>query len=295
MENKGHHWLTESYQRNFSNEKGLIWVLTPENKIFETNPENTFKENYFYLVKFPGENASLAVERTLGQIEGDFIAAVRSLERERSLPNQEGRLAIAQFAASMIFRTKPQREHMRSFLDSLVSKGEVIKETLKDAKMPRPLASSNNSVSLSELQEGVKNFDSHHSVSVVSTIQTQSPKIFAMKWILLEAPADRFFVTSDNPLNIVSPEREKQFGQNAFGARADLNHIDSEVSLPLSKTLALIAGWKFVKEAYIAANENQVDQINYRTTRSAGSWIAHERKIFDDFLSKDKASKQTKS
>jgi len=70
MKNKGHHHVTESYQLLFADANDRVTVLTPTGKIFTTNPENSFKEDHFYTVKMPGGGGTLAVEKTLAQIEG---------------------------------------------------------------------------------------------------------------------------------------------------------------------------------------------------------------------------------
>src|SRR6266496_4279925 len=110
MKKIGHHYITESYQRNFSNEKGQVWVLMPSDDILCTNPENLFKENHFYTVSIPTGGATLFVEDTLAEIEGRFNTVVKNKIEKRLKLSDEDRVDIAAFISAMLGRTKIDRE-----------------------------------------------------------------------------------------------------------------------------------------------------------------------------------------
>lgn len=291
MKSRGHHYITEGYQRNFTDNNGHVWVLTSENKIFNTNPENVFKEDYFYVVKIPTGSGSLKVENTLSQIEGEYLSALIKMQNGQELSMEE-RASVAMFIAAMFDRTKIHRSRMRRFIDQILVRGRAMKSAI-DVKRttgwePTPLLDSagDTGFTMREIEDYRKDLDSHHSKSIMRMAIKNAPKIFAMHWTIFETTENVPFITSDNPLFMCSPLREKKFGVNSPGAAAGLKHVDVELSFPLSKTHALLATWNTAIPVHVLATPKQVDQINYRSIRGAKNYIASRRSILDEILSK---------
>jgi len=291
VKQKGHHYITESYQRGFTDENGHVWVLTPEGKIFNSNPENTFKEDHFYTIKLPQGGGSLAAEKTLAELEGAYIAAISKIEKGEELTDDD-RIHIAMFVAAMFTRTKIHREHLKGFLENVIDKGERMKEAMRGKKMPRALESSGGpSMSLTELKEGMKDLDTQQTLMMMTNTLEMAPVILEMNWWILKASEGETFVTSDNPLAMCSPEREKKYGHRAIGAAAGLAHADVEVTFPLSKKYALYASWKSEGNITTEVPATTVQQLNFRTMRSAKNVVASKRQIVEEILEKSKKNK----
>lgn len=259
LKNKNHHYLAESYQRGFTDDNSHIWILTPENEIYNSNPSKTFKKHYFYIVKLPTGGGSLKVENSLSKIEGGYISALQKIERDQEL-NFEERAAVSMFIATMFNRTKIHRDSMREFFEELLPNKEI---------------------------EGfMEGFDSHHSRSIMRIGINTALKIMSMHWTIFNTTRCKPFITSDNPLCMCSPSREKKYGINSFGATTGLRHGDAQMSFPLSKTHALLATWNVKFPKRVTASANQVDQINYRSIRGAKNYIASQRYLLDEIVQK---------
>lgn len=289
VKQKGHHYITESYQRNFSDEKGHVWILNAEKKIYNTNPENSFKESHFYTVTLPEGGGSLAVEKTLAEIEGGFINVLHNkIEKQEALDDAD-KAYVALFVAAMITRTKVQRNHFRNQVDNIIKRMEEMQDAMRKnpPKNPFPYEKGDGpSFTLEDMKQHRDEFDSDESLSTLSLLQDTAPLIAQMKWSVLIAPEGEFFISSDNPFCMCSPEREKLYGRRAIGASAGLLDGDIEVTFPLSKKFALLASWNNELPAYIEVPAETVRQINVRTSRTASSLIAHDEIILKNLLKK---------
>lgn len=78
----------------------------------------------------------------------------------------------------------------------------------------------------------------------------------AMTWLFLTADKRQPFLTSDNPV--------------FFFESLGIGRAESEVTFPISSTIALWATWrKDLREGYISAKDAAIRQINGRTARTA--------------------------
>ena len=204
MKQKGHHFITESYQRNFTDRNGHVWILTSEKKIFNTNPENSFKEDHFYTVKLPGGGGSLVVEKTLAEIEGGFIAVVNNKIQKAADLNEEDRVYVALFVAAMLTRTKVQRNHFRDTKNHLIERMEEMQAAMRKNPPKSPLLERGDgpSFSLEELKQHMQNFDSDESLSTLTLLEDTAPFISEMRWTILIAPEGTAFISSDNPFSV---------------------------------------------------------------------------------------------
>ncbi|MBI2635607.1 MAG: DUF4238 domain-containing protein [Parcubacteria group bacterium] len=293
--NKGNHYITESYQRNFSDVNGQIYVLMSDGKIIgPTNPENTFKEDYFYLVKLPMGGGTLEVETTLGKIEGEYIPASKKLENGEEI-NEKERIVISMFIAAMFDRTKIQRNRKRNALIKILNEGKKrqteLNEELKIGRKPAPSFQQKEvrGVSLKELEEGIQNFDNYHSASIIELVQKITPKIFNMLWSVVKTNDKIPFVSSDNPVCMCSPDREKKYGANTLASLAGLDHDDVELSFPLSKTSALIATWNKYLPKNLIATPEQVNQLNFRSIKISENIFSNRKDVLYNICSERSA------
>jgi len=294
---KGQHYITESYQLNFSNKKGQIWVLNKNDEIFLTNPTNTFKEAHFYTVTFPFFPEPLIVENTLDKIEGGFATVVKEKLEKGIALDKNDRVAVSLFISAMFIRTKEQRENLKHFFKNALDHVKAIKADSKLVDFYKSLPSSpsseenHGSLNQNQLEKVLEDFDSYHSLTILDNTYDIAPTIFEMKWVFLIAPKNKVFVCSDSPLNMVSPERELKYGINSFGSMAGLAHADVELTMPLSSKITLYASWRNKKEGYLLATEKEVDQLNYRIIRGTKNLFANNKEILEYIVKVDKNNK----
>lgn len=277
-----HHYITESYQRNFTDRDGLIWVLEPSGKIYRASPDNKFKERHFYTVF-----GSLFAEEGFSRIEGDFNRIIKDkIFHQKPLEIVE-RIAFSMFLALMLNKTKGHREKIKQFFQN------IIQETGNDKYSSKIEASAipNNGkgVNIEEIKRGMKHFDSFHTIATINSSRELTAHILNMSWIIFNSQGEgkQSFICSDSPLHLCSPEREKKYGVGSFGSRAGLRHKDAELTFPISSKVALLAGYnKGVDLVYKSADPRVIKEINYRTARGAEQLFANNRKILEDILAR---------
>jgi|JI10StandDraft_1071094.scaffolds.fasta_scaffold263228_2 hypothetical protein len=288
MKQKGHHYITESYQKNFADKNGHVWILTPEKRIYNTNPENSFKKSNFYTVKLPSGGGSLVVEKTLAEIEGGFISVIKNKIVLGKDLDDEDRMYLSLFVAAMITRTKIQRDHFKDNYNKLIKRMEEMGEMMK--KNPPKVAHIEHrdspSLTLDELKLHIENFDSDESVSTLGLLQDTAPLISQMKWSILCARSSKFFISSDNPFCMCAPKREQLYGKGTMGASAGLLDGDVELTFPLSREYVLFASWESKRPLYVNVEEDVIEQVNYRTCRTASNLIAGSKQELEEIIKK---------
>ncbi len=293
---KRHHTVPKSYLEEFTDKDGFVWVLDRENRIFNTNPINILVQKKFYTVTLKNGEKSLVVEDALADIEGEYIKIFNEKIKQKQILGEEERAKMAIFIAALLFRTGPVRKHLQSEygkIQSWASKWEAELRSnsgLRDALSASP--ASGETISLEELDETLKNFDEFHSLSVLENLPSTAQLIFDMKWCVMEAQGDGF-LTCDDPVSLLRPESILKYGINTIGSTPGLIYDDTELTLPLSKGYALLAGWKLERDSYLPCNEDLVKQINQRTMMRASEVIIGASKSeLDVIIDGDKKASQ---
>ena len=288
MKQKGHHFITESYQRGFLDENDHVWILNPEGRIYNSNPVNCFKEDHFYTVSLPSGGGSLAAEKTLAEIEGAFISVLKNKIEERGQLSFEDRMYVAMFVAAMFTRTKVQRNHFRKQHEHMIQKMEEMKKAIDENPSRKPFIQLERgdgpTVTLEELKEHMTTFDSDESISTITLLRDIAPIIADMEWIIFSTQKEVPLLSSDNPLSMCSPERERQYGRRTIGATAGLEHSDVELTFPLSKTQALFASWRSSSSLYENASTDLAQEINSRTRRTASNLISCNKYQLEEII-----------
>lgn len=286
----GQHFINEGYQKNFTDSNGQVWVLNESDKIFNTIPKNVFKEKHFYTINikgFPGN--PLIVEKNLCQIEGDFANVVNNKINKGLNLKDLDKVAITLFISAMFNRTKASRENIKKFLEEIVSDHDN-RPPLSEKEEKTAAAtyiSSENSVSYEELKEGLKNFSSWHSLSTLNTTFNLVDYILQMKWTLFKAPIGKTFVSSDNPISMRSPNREKLYGRGAFGSRAGIKHLDTEIVFPISSDYVLHLSWNRDKPNNMIATEKQYNELLKRIVNTSKTIFGSNKEILEFILKTD--------
>jgi len=202
------------------------------------------------------------------------------------------KLHLAIFIASMFTRTKVQREHFRKNWENVIRRMEEMKSVMKnnpDRKILPIEHGDGPSFTLDEIKKHMEDFDTDESISVITSTADMAPILFDMNWQILKAPTDKYFICSDNPLCMCSPKREKLYGRNTMGAQAGLGHNDVELTFPLSKEFAVVISWNGPDLIYLLDTPSElIDQINYRTLRTASNLIANDKGILEEIVTKAK-------
>lgn len=286
---KRHHTIPRCYLENFTDNEGWVWVLDTNNKIFKIRPENILVENHFYRITLKNGEKSLMVENTLSEIESNFAEIYKKKISKNLFLDDEERAQISVFIAGMMHRTQPNREGMRRVFEKMKNTLEEWQKQYDSDPHAKRIAdatpsSSNDSLSLDDINKILQNFDEEHAKIVVPQMLSTAQFIFNMKWSFQDFPDDETgFITSDDPLVMKRPLSEIKHGKNAIGSRPGLAFKDVEVTLPISKNKMLLAGWILNEDSYIISERKIAEHLNQRTILDSSKRIigSSENQLID--------------
>lgn len=238
-EPKQHHIFSRFYLAGFTSVNGkkpkLIVLRKEEKKILENQcPRKVGRKRDFnrldILDPYKLESSLLS------DLETKAEQAIRALEKTLTFENEKKKIILklmALYAARNPHRRKSIADTQNIMIEAILNKmlcapigtyinggkiTEELKHTIRNTKtkviMPRN--------DLCEIEFG--------GVDIVKEL------LFQRKWLLVQAPADHFFITSDNPVNLqwTYPEKHNPRTPIGFGS------LGTTVYFPLTKKLALI-------------------------------------------------------
>lgn len=261
----GHHYVPRRYLRAFEvpEKPGFLWMYDKESHRFIMTPiASVAQQRGFY---DPETEEKLNVS-----VEGPAHSALDKLVRDEMLTTDDRR-AVATYLAVMIMRVPAQRRRARdmfpSTVDEVVGKWRGMVEELANEPSTDPELVERRR---SELEIVRIKFLNEPPDDVVSLMRSPWPSeglvdaVDSMAWRLLRAPRNNPFVTSDNPA----------FHFESLG----VGRVQSELSFPLTPSLALLANWQGPRGSIERLNPvpSIVKEINRRAVFGA------ERFIFSD-------------
>ncbi len=264
---KRHHTVPRCYLQNFTDEKGFVWVLDTNNKIFNIKPENILVENHFYTITLKNGEKSLIIEDTLSDIEGHYAGIfAEKISKDEFLTDEE-RARVAIFISLMKFRTPSERESTRDMLNQVKDWAKNFNNKLKESPNKHAISEAipygGKSITLEELDDYIENFDENNSKSLIDHAIHVAQIIFDMKWAIVSCDdLNNKFVTSDDPFVMVRPRKK---GEDKNPDVVGLLHKDVEVTLPLSKDKLFLAGWVLEKDCYVSMPKDNINNLNQRT------------------------------
>jgi hypothetical protein len=227
------------------------------------SPIKSFVATDRYTILLQDGHRDLSVERTLAQIENNFVQARNDVEE--SIPITEAaRLDLTLFAAAMLGRTEARGDRWFDALQQI--RGFVAQfegqEGLTQASGSldfRKLPANAHPTSTQELDAYLTNSIPQ---LVINSIQAAAPRLYAMKLNIFTTDDEIGFVTSDNPCVMFNPSSNRYHPtQRSPG----LAQAEIEVTLPLSPRRLAVFSHKLRLPEYTAISKTTLDALNRRT------------------------------
>jgi hypothetical protein len=265
---KRHHTIPRCYLKNFSDNDGFVWVLDAKDNIYKQKPKNILVENNFYTITFKNGAKNLVVEDTLANIESAYATIFENKITKNQFFTADERALVSIFIAAMLLRTKLYREYMRSKLKHLIKSMEDWKIQFgmnpKAREFIPVMPGGGATMSLNDVKSHLNNLQVEHSANILISLPETAQLIFDMKWSILEN-TDAGFITSDAPVVLLRPASIMKYGPEAIGSQPGLKCMDIELTLPLSKSKLLLAGWILEEDSCSSVPNDVAQNINSRT------------------------------
>ena len=224
MDVKNQHYVPQAYLTNFADEDGKVWRYDKVKK-FKSDPHirNVAAENYFYdsetLRRVTGDKQF--IEKKLGQLEGDYAGAVKTLLQSIELGQYSGvkddlRELLSVFMAIQMIRTKEHRilvsEANRHF----------------DALVPGLFTANKTPSAI---------VDQHLDWLLDGKRIRETAEIFHRHiWVIQRAYGEDVFYTSDNPL----ARRGHMEIPGSWMSMGGINSPGIEIVFPISSKYLLV-------------------------------------------------------
>jgi len=262
----GQHYIPQYYLDGFSDSptSSNIWVYEKDsNRIFRTTTKTVANENR----RWPK-----SVEAYLAnQVEAPAKSVLEKI-RNRKPIMQGDKDVLSAYMVVMLKRVPRGLERTKT------NAPDVLEQTFASLNIDilrliseHPSKASILQNRLQELQSLKLKYQSEFPMEVWYDNLTpdSSPKLLAilpaMTWIFLSSDKRQPFLTNDNPV--------------FFFESLGIGRPESEISFPISSTIALWATWRTnLVEGYIAAKDATIKEINRRTASAATRYVFYSVK-----------------
>jgi len=267
----GHHYVPRKYLRGFCEpgSDSFLWMFDKQ--------EETFKRMRVDVIAQARQFYTPEVESQLEEfVEGPANAVIDKLRQRTSIDSGD-RARLPLYVATMLRRVPHSRQRAAGWLpEVLADTVREMKDFISQAAAAGHISPSTEAERLAQADAAEEKFKKNPPQNVVEQIRTPWPTerevqvIFAMTWRFLSTAGPSYYLTSDNPA--------------FFFEDRGLARAESELTFPISSTLALHANWELGGQGRTyRANQQAVKELNRRTASSAtrflfyrerASWIA---------------------
>jgi len=280
---KKHHYIPRFYLKGFTLTKksSLIVFDKKDNSFYQSSISNIAMENNYYSFLQPnGEKDQESFEKFFNTIETKASEIIISVKKQKKLTEEE----IDWFSIFIaLFRLRVPK--WRRFTEEVILRifEKFAREMVIDPERLKSIVDrfEENSgeifdIPLDKLREMI--LDNKIKISInnhVISLLLMSKMLFTfasilaqMNWAFLETHSSFSLVTCDNPIFYNDPFRDNQ---SIYGLGLTTKTI--ELTLPVTKNIALLMTWDNNKQGYYKINQETAKSINHRTIASADRFI----------------------
>jgi hypothetical protein len=283
-----HHFVPQFYLKGFLDPDSVqtkdpwLWVANlPAGVVKRRAPKNVAAHAGYNTV--PGSTESEAAEEVLSQLETVAAPIIRRLiNGANALTGQEW-VDLLFFAAFLAVRTPYFRNRIEGFAAQIAedllrlsaSHPDYYHRSVKETAAVEMTAEEIETSRLTALTPGAIRIKARPILSLLATFQSANDAVYPdfsrMRWAILRAERDLFFVTSDNPVSWADPT-----SRPAFYAGHGLRMRNVEVVFPVGPQVCLFGTWNG-SAGSLAAPQQLVEAINRRVLQFSGEEVYANR------------------
>jgi hypothetical protein len=218
---KRHHYLPESYLTRFTRKRtdqGELWIYDIKKREFRRQtPRNTGVQGYYNAVENEDGTRDFGIEESFSRIESETATIINKIEAREPIDEKE-RGDLGLFVAAQMMRGPEFEEDVGKMMEGPLriaaqmsfATPERARQSLEQFEKDtgKPLGAS-----AEEMMEYLKRDDyqlklhRNESLRVMANLVGDTAKRFIrMDWRFFHAPADRTFITTDNPFVVMAPD-----------------------------------------------------------------------------------------
>jgi hypothetical protein len=291
MKPKRHHYVPQSYLQRFVDQTdGMLWVFDKkESEARKQKPINTAVEGHYYSViddegcKDPWIETDLT--SPVDGIANPILERWAQDPKATITPNEKGE--IAYFLGLMYTRVPRTIDTLKEIgVKAILGEMQHIADDETKAKWAYEESfckhACDTSISFEKFLELLKNPEQYFEISMKHDFALASSMIFTnivgdhlldLEWVLVDAPQNRLFITSDSP--VVSCVQYR--GDIAhFGV--GFGHPNVQVSFPISPSLCLYMD-RSRRQPRFRGTGKRIKELNKRTIHIAERFVFSSRRF----------------
>lgn len=302
------HFIPQFYLKGFTDpdtpegHEPFVWVYDINAKTWERRaPVNVAsKPDYYLLPKVHGQ-ADDFLERFLSRTESLAANILRGRILTKAELTAEDRAGLSVFVSLMMLRVPSVHERIGGFMVEVARRTlEMDREQwIRDPESLRKFKERYKQETGKDDLDNLKAEDIDPSLDIrakphvtvalaMAQVLEVAQVIGDMNWSFAHSGGNDYFVTSDHPFNMVNPKLRGGF----YGP--GLMQDDIEVTLPLTRHVALFAGWKEGFPPVIEVERKFVSQVNRHSCGNSQEFLYSPKMTFPDsdailaFLTRDR-------
>ena len=274
MEHRNQHFVTKAYLKAWCDPAtpngAFVWAVNKvTKKIIRTSPKKLFREEDFYTVIDEDGNRILELEHKLHKIEDEFIDVRDSVLIERLPLSPGNRKAIALFVATMLTRTKIQRDEQKQIWQDLIDYVNSFPDKYIEVLTQSP-----------KFQQIVKLRDQPIPFQMFNLVNMIAPILLLKNCAILETNTNPGFITSDNPCSLI----DQNIDPSAINSLLELFSSPTlKTLLPISPNLAIRLESKG-PDGYLSIDSTPgyVNTFNLMTVGNSEEFVVVNQKTIKD-------------
>jgi hypothetical protein len=251
MTKKKQHQLSVCYLKRFVDEDGFVWTYDAQTeRVTKGTPQNTAVESHLYSVTLEDGSHITAIEDMLAEIEAKAGTPLEKLATGQVVTGQE-RADLASFFAMTFVRTNSFRRQFAEvimkghqvFMHAIASNDATFRTMLRKYEKAEGELTEEQRKALRHSMLNPSKFTIEvakpYTLRALATHDAIMDAIYKMRWSLVVAPANYYFITSDNPLVKMLPtNKERRLTGGGF--------LDPsiECTLPITPRLCWLGHWQ---------------------------------------------------
>lgn len=258
MTARHHHFLSQCYLKGFTADEAdefVACVDLQERKHFKSNRRNIGGERDFNKIEITGYAPDF-LEKAIGQyIEYPASIAIQNVISTGNFIGSDRSIILTLMAYFAV-----RNPYRRNYWDQLID--HLAKVSLSHAARSEIGAIINGVEITKEFKENyneddfiIQNHRHQHIKLELHGINVILPLLFERKWVIVQAPDDLNFISSDYPVALLWKEPEKYHASPGFACR------DTQIYFPLSKKMALLGDYE-MDEIVLCGSKELVADIN---------------------------------
>lgn len=288
----------------YFNTNGYLWVYDRQKKEFRKQPpKTTAGEKAFYVFsdKKGGKNAGL--EKMFSVIEGAVVNVIKELVLGKKTLDMQQKADLAMFLTALYLRVPESIKRSENMgvqmTKELMSKSVMFEGYFNKTmnEIEKKLGKQISPEQRKDIQKTFKNknynvvFPKGYALSVLLSNLTELYKIIVqMDWIIIRAPKDKTFISSDHPVYTFNPKPE-----GFWGSGIGLLAPNCETVAILTPKLAIYLSQKHNPYGVrsVISSSDLIDNFNFWSTRVSYRFVlSHNEKLLRRWIKRTKLSER---